>query len=106
MWRILQHDEGDDFVLATGETHTVREFAEAAFAHVDLDWKKYVKHDPRYERPAEVDLLIGDPSKAKKILGWEPKVRFHDLVGIMTDADIEMLAHENERAKYPAVTFL
>jgi len=68
MWRILQQDGGDDFVIATGETHTVREFAEAAFAHVDLDWKKYVKHDPRYERPAEVDLLIGDSAKAKKIL--------------------------------------
>ena len=60
MWRILQHDEGDDFVLATNETHTVREFVEAAFAHADLDWKEYVKHDERYERPAEVDLLIGD----------------------------------------------
>ena len=72
--------QGDDFVLATNETHTVREFFEAAFAHVDLDWKEYVKHDPRYERPAEVDLLIGDAAKAKKILGWEPKVRFEELV--------------------------
>ncbi len=98
MWRILQQDEGNDFVLATGETHTVREFAETAFAHVDLDWKKYVKHDPRYERPAEVDLLIGDPSKAKKILGWEPKVRFHDLVRIMVDADIEILSRKTPRA--------
>ena len=97
MWRILQHDQGDDFVLATGETHTVREFAETAFAHVDLDWKKYVKHDPRYERPAEVDLLIGDASKAKKILDWEPKVRFHDLVRIMVDADMELLAHRAPR---------
>src|SRR5882762_6945218 len=78
MWQILQQDSGDDFVIATGETHTVREFAEAAFAHVDLDWKKYVKHDPRYERPAEVDVLTGDSSKAKKILGWKPKVRFHE----------------------------
>jgi len=97
MWRILQHDQGDDFVLATGETHTVREFAETAFAHVDLDWKKYVKHDLRYERPAEVDLLIGDASKAKKILDWEPKVRFHDLVRIMVDADMELLAHRAPR---------
>ena len=76
MWRIVQLGEGDDFVLATGETHTVREFVETAFAHVDLDWKQFVKHDPRYERPAEVDLLLGDASKAKKILDWEPKVRF------------------------------
>ena len=97
MWRILQLGEGDDFVLATGETHTVREFAEAAFSHVDLDWTEFVKHDPRYERPAEVDLLIGDPSKAKKILGWEPKVRFHQLVRIMVDADMELLSRETVR---------
>src|SRR5438477_1934128 len=97
MWRILQKDAGDDFVIATGETHTVREFAEAAFAHVDLDWKKFVKHDPRYERPAEVDLLIGDATKAKKILCWEPKVRFKDLVRIMVDADMELLSRETPR---------
>src|SRR5439155_503972 len=83
---ILQRNEGDDFVLATGETHSVREFIEAAFAHVDLDWKQFVKHDPRYERPAEVDLLLGDAAKAKKILGWEPKVRFLQLVRIMVNA--------------------
>src|SRR3981189_459903 len=97
MWRILQQDQGDDFVLATNETHTVREFVEAAFGHVDLDWKKYVKHDPRYERPAEVDLLIGDASKAKKVLGWEPKVRFPELVRIMVDADMELLSRETPR---------
>jgi GDPmannose 4,6-dehydratase len=97
MWRILQQDSGDDFVIATGETHTVREFAEAAFAHVNLDWEKYVKHDSRYERPAEVDLLIGDASKAKKVLGWEPKVRFKDLVRIMVDADMELLSRETPR---------
>ena len=97
MWRILQHGEGNDFVLATGETHTVREFVETAFAHVNLDWKEFVKHDPRYERPAEVDLLIGDPSKAKKILGWEPKVRFHELVRIMVDADMKLLSRETPR---------
>jgi GDPmannose 4,6-dehydratase len=97
MWRILQHGEGDDFVLATGETHTVREFVETAFSHVGLDWKEFVKHDPRYERPAEVDLLIGDPSKAKKILGWEPKVRFHELVRIMVDADMALLSRETSR---------
>jgi GDPmannose 4,6-dehydratase len=97
MWRILQHDEADDFVLASGETHSVREFAEAAFSHVDLDWKEFVRHDPRYERPAEVDLLMGDASKAKKILNWEPKVRFHELVRIMVDADMELLSHETPR---------
>jgi GDPmannose 4,6-dehydratase len=97
MWQILQQAQGDDFVIATGETHTVREFTEAAFAHVDLDWKKYVKHDPRYERPAEVDLLIGNSAKAKEILGWEPKVRFLELVRIMVDADMELLARETSR---------
>ena len=97
MWRILQQESGDDFVIATGETHAVREFAEAAFAIVDLDWEKFVKHDPRYERPAEVDLLIGDSSKAKKILDWEPKVRFKDLVRIMVDADMELLSRETPR---------
>jgi GDPmannose 4,6-dehydratase len=97
MWRILQHDEADDFVLASGEAHSVREFAEAAFSHVDLDWKEFVRHDPRYERPAEVDLLMGDASKAKKILNWEPKVRFHELVRIMVDADMELLSHETPR---------
>jgi GDPmannose 4,6-dehydratase len=97
MWRILQHDEGDDFVLATNETHTVREFVEAAFAHVDMDWKEFVKHDERYERPAEVELLIGDPAKAKRILDWEPKVRFKELVQIMVDADLEALGHPSTR---------
>jgi GDPmannose 4,6-dehydratase len=97
MWRMLQHDEGDDFVLATNETHTVREFCEAAFGRVDLDWKEFVKHDDRYERPAEVDLLIGDPSKAKKVLGWEPKVKFKDLVGIMVDADMALLSRSSAR---------
>jgi GDPmannose 4,6-dehydratase len=97
MWQMLQQDNGDDFVVATGETHTVREFAEVAFDRVALDWKKYVKHDPRYERPAEVDLLIGDSAKAKKILGWEPKVRFKDLVRIMVDADMELLSRETPR---------
>jgi len=88
MWRILQCDQPDDYVLATNETHTVREFVEAAFAHAGLKWEDFVKYDPRYERPAEVDLLIGDPAKAKEKLGWEPKVRFHELVRIMVDADL------------------
>ena len=91
MWRMLQADQPDDFVLATNETHTVKEFVEVAFGHVGLDWKEFVKYDARYERPAEVDLLIGDPAKAKKQLGWEPKVRFKELVQIMVDADVEML---------------
>jgi GDPmannose 4,6-dehydratase len=91
MWRILQQDTSDDYVLATNETHTVREFVEHSFAHVDLDWKEFVKFDTRYERPAEVDLLIGDPAKAKKQLGWEPKVRFKELVEIMVDSDLAAL---------------
>ena len=97
MWRIVQEGAGDDFVLATNETHTVREFVEAAFARVDLDWKEYVKHDDRYERPAEVDLLIGDASKAKRILNWEPKVRFKELVEIMVDADLKLLSRTGAR---------
>jgi GDPmannose 4,6-dehydratase len=95
MWRMVQESAGDDFVLATNETHTVREFVEAAFARVDLDWKQFVKHDDRYERPAEVDLLIGDASKAKKILDWEPKVRFKELVQIMVDADLALLSRSS-----------
>ena len=97
MWRIIQGGEGNDFVLATGETHTVREFLETAFAHADLDWKQFVKHDSRYERPAEVDLLLGDASKAKKILGWEPKVHFNELVRIMVDADMDFLSGKTAR---------
>jgi len=91
MWLMLQQDEPGDYVLATNETHTVREFCEAAFAHVDLDWREFVKHDARYERPAEVDLLIGDPAKAKAKFGWEPKTKFHDLVRLMVDADLRIL---------------
>ncbi len=88
MWLMLQQDSSDDFVVATGETHTIREFLDEAFGHVNLDWKDYVKHDARYERPAEVDLLVGDASKAKRQIGWEPKVRFAELVRIMVDADL------------------
>jgi GDPmannose 4,6-dehydratase len=91
MWLMLQQPEPDDYVIATGETHSVREFLEVAFDHVKLDWKKYVEIDPRYYRPAEVDLLIGDYSKAKKKLGWEPKTKFVDLAKLMVDADIELL---------------
>ena len=97
MWRILQQGTADDFVFATNETHTVREFCEAAFEHVDLDWKEFVKHDPRYERPAEVDLLIGNAAKAKKILGWEAKTRFDELVRLMVDADMALLERKTAR---------
>jgi GDPmannose 4,6-dehydratase len=89
MWRMLQADKPDDYILATGETHTVREFVEETFGHVGLDWKKYVEIDPRYYRPAEVELLIGDASKAKKQLGWEPKVTFTELAKIMVEADMK-----------------
>jgi GDPmannose 4,6-dehydratase len=88
-WLMLQADEPDDFVLATGETHSVREFLDEAFGCVDLDWNDYVSIDERYFRPAEVDLLIGDYSKAKAKLGWEPTVRFKELVRMMVDADRE-----------------
>ncbi|MEI6070774.1 MAG: GDP-mannose 4,6-dehydratase [Verrucomicrobiae bacterium] len=91
MWMMVQQDTPDDYVLATNETHTVREFVEEAFAHVGLDWKEFVKHDPRYERPAEVDLLVGDPAKAKRQIGWEPKTKFKELVRIMVDADLAEL---------------
>ena len=88
MWRMLQQPEGDDYVLATNETHSVKEFVVEAFAHVGLDWEKHVKYDARYERPAEVDLLIGDPAKAKAKLGWEPQTKFKKLVQIMVDSDL------------------
>lgn len=91
MWLMLQQDTPDDYVIATGETHSVREFLEAAFSHAGLDWSKYVAIDPCYFRPAEVDLLIGDATKAKKQLGWEAKTKFHDLVTLMVDADIDLL---------------
>src|SRR5262249_24902452 len=81
-------DERDDYVIATGETHSVREFLDEAFAHLDLDWKQSVEIDPRYFRPAEVDLLIGDASKARRKLGWEPKITFKELVRTMVDADL------------------
>jgi len=94
MWTMLQQEKPDDYVVATNETHTVREFIEECFGLLGLDWQKCVKFDPRYERPAEVDLLIGNPAKAKKQLGWEPKVRFKELVKIMTEADLEIAREE------------
>ncbi len=89
MWRMLQADQPDDYVLATNETYSVQQYVEEAFNCVGLDWAKYVKYDARYERPAEVELLIGDPAKAKEKLGWEPKVKFKELVKIMVDADMD-----------------
>jgi GDPmannose 4,6-dehydratase len=86
-WRMLQQDEPDDYVLATGETHSVEEFLDEAFGYAELDWRQYVKTDPRFFRPAEVDILQGDYSKAKEKLGWEPTVRFRELVRMMVDAD-------------------
>ena len=91
MWLMLQQDNPDDYVVATGETHTVQEFLEHAFSHVQLDWRDYVRHDDRYERPAEVDILVGDASKARRLLGWEAKVRFPQLVSLMVDADLASL---------------
>jgi GDPmannose 4,6-dehydratase len=91
MWLMLQQDKPDDYVIATGETHSVKEFLEEAFGHAKLDWKKHVEIDPRYFRPAEVDLLIGDASKARKKLGWEPKVKFKELVRLMVDEDMRRL---------------
>jgi GDPmannose 4,6-dehydratase len=92
MWLMLQAKRADDFVLATGESHTVREFCELAFARAKLDWRKHIKHDKRYLRPAEVDHLCGDAAKARKQLGWKPRVKFEELVNIMVDADIQAVA--------------
>src|SRR5271157_3194612 len=96
MWLMLQQDRPDDYVVATGETHSIREFLDLAFGHVKLDWKKHVEIDPRYYRPAEVDLLIGDASKAKRQLGWEPKTKFADLVKLMVEADVQLLKDHRE----------
>ena len=96
MWLMVQQDKPDDYVIATNETHSVREFLEAAFGHVGLNWEKYVEIDPNYYRPTEVDLLVGDYSKAKRVLGWEPKTKFVDLVKLMVDADVHLLKEERE----------
>ena len=94
MWRMLQQDSPDDYVLATGEMHSVKEFLAEAFGYVGLDWEKYVKHDSRYERPSEVDQLLGDPTKARTVLGWTPKVTFKELVKMMMDADLKLAEKE------------
>jgi GDPmannose 4,6-dehydratase len=100
MWLMLQQDQPDDYVIATGETHTVREFLEVSFSHLGLDWQQYVKIDPKYYRPTEVDLLIGDASKAKKLLQWEPKVRFRELAVMMVEADLEAERERFEGTKH------
>ena len=96
MWLMLQQDKPDDYVIATGETHSVKEFLQVAFGHAGLDWQKYVEIDPKYFRPAEVELLIGDYAKAKQKLGWEPKTRFEDLTRLMVDEDIRRLKEHRE----------
>jgi GDPmannose 4,6-dehydratase len=88
MWLMLQQPEPDDYVVATGETYSVREFLEEAFSYVGLDWREHVKTDPKYLRPAEVDVLLGDPSKTRRLLGWQPRVGFKELVRLMVDADM------------------
>ncbi len=101
MWLMLQQEQPGDYVVATGETHSVRDFCAEAFGLLGLDWGQYVKHDARYERPAEVDLLIGDPAKAKRQLDWEPKVRFKDLVKIMVEADLGLARRDAQIARLP-----
>ncbi len=101
MWLMLQQDNPDDYVVATNETHSVREFCEETFRQLGLDWEKYVKYDQRYERPSEVELLIGNPEKARRQLGWEPKVKFKELVKIMVDHDLQMAVREAQIAALP-----
>jgi GDPmannose 4,6-dehydratase len=92
MWLMLQQDRADDYVIATGATHSVGELVEVAFGHAGLDWQKHVRIDPAFLRPAEVDLLIGDSSKARQQLGWTPKIDFESLIKMMVDADLERMA--------------
>jgi GDPmannose 4,6-dehydratase len=106
MWLMLQQEEPDDYVIATGETHAVRDLLDVAFGFVDLDWKKYVEIDPRYFRPAEVDLLIGDAAKARAKLGWKPRVGFYDLIRMMVQADLERERQIAEGLKPGAVSRL
>jgi len=95
IWRMIQQPRPDDYVIATGKTHSVRDFLDEAFGYVDLDWKKYVEIDPRYYRPTEVDVLQGDFSKAKREIGWEPKVGFQKLVRMMVDHDLQQEKRKN-----------
>jgi GDPmannose 4,6-dehydratase len=95
MWLMLQQDGPDDYVVATGVTHSVQELCEVAFGYLDLDWRKYVVSDPQFFRPAEVDLLVGDSSKAQAKLGWEPSIGFEELIRLMVDADMQALQANN-----------
>src|SRR5712691_5500749 len=99
MWLMLQAEEPDDFVISTGESHSVREFLDEAFGHLNLDWKEYVEIDPLYYRPAEIDMLRGDAAKARRVLGWKPKVTFEALVRLMVDHDLELARQEAETQK-------
>jgi GDPmannose 4,6-dehydratase len=94
MWRMVQQEQPGDYVIATGETHTVQEFCEEAFGLVDLDWTEFVRHDPRYDRPSEVDELLGDPAKARRVLGWTPRVTFRELVRMMMESDVRLARRE------------
>ena len=95
MWLMLQQDRADDYVIATGKSHSVRELVDVAFARAGLDWQKFVTLDPKFLRPAEVDHLIGDASKARNALGWQPEVDFHGLVTMMVDADVERVSRQS-----------
>jgi GDPmannose 4,6-dehydratase len=95
MWLMLQQDDADDYVVGTGETHSVRELCEVAFGHLDMDWERYVVVDPKFYRPADVELLVSDPSKARTKLGWQPEVDFRRLIQVMVDADIRLLREEH-----------
>lgn len=98
MWRMLQHDSPDDFVIATGQTHSIRDFLDLAFGQLDLDWRQYVEIDPNYYRPSEVDVLLGDYSKAHRELGWQPTIDFEGLVRLMVDADTELVSSSQQRS--------
>jgi GDPmannose 4,6-dehydratase len=98
MWLMLQQSEPDDYVVATGETHSVKDFLEQAFGQVGLDWEKHVEIDPKFYRPAEVDQLVGDATKAHKKLGWTPKTKFADLVRLMVDTDVQLLKSQSAGA--------
>ena len=100
LWLMLQQDEPSDYVVATGETHSVQDLCEVAFSYVDLDWREHVVQDPRFMRPAEVDLLVGNPAKARARLGWEPRVSFEELIHMMVDADLAKIKKEMESESY------
>jgi GDPmannose 4,6-dehydratase len=104
MWLMLQQPRGDDYVVATGEAHSVGELCQAAFGHVGLDYRKYVEIDPRYYRPTEVDHLLGDASKAMRQLGWKPGTSFQELVRLMMESDLELAAREQRAGAGPAVS--